>query len=314
MPLDRNTFISLGLEATIPAEINGRRNGVANDPAWDADYLPCPEAEGVAESERGNLLRYEDWSATDIYAGTRRLLQIYVPKQAAKDASVIFFNDGSFYLSRKGPVRATHVLDYLISNKNIRPTIAVFINPGVPDQTVRVKPIDSYGDIEAQRSLEYDRLTPDYGNFLFQEVLPFVESETGLQISENPENRTVCGISSGGIAAFTTAWQHPDWCTRVLSHCGSFTNIWGGHNYPAMIRSQPRKPIRVFLTSNENDADTPFGNWALANKTMAGALDYAGYDYRFEFGHGGHSLNHGGSIFADSLRWLAAGKNGNSFQ
>ena len=39
-----------------------------------------------------------------------------------------------------------------------------------------------------------------------------------------------------------------------------------------MIRSQPKKPIRVFLTSNENDADTPFGNWALANKTMANAL------------------------------------------
>ena len=71
-----------------------------------------------------------------------------------------------------------------------------------------------------------------------------------------------------------------------------------------MIRSQPKKPIRVFLTSNENDADTPFGNWALANKTMANALNYAGYDYRFEFGKGGHSLNHGGSIFADSLRWL----------
>ncbi len=32
--------------------------------------------------------------------------------------------------------------------------------------------------------------------------------------------------------------------------------------------------------------------------------EYAGYDHRFEFGNGGHSLRHGGALFADSLRWL----------
>ncbi len=37
---------------------------------------------------------------------------------------------------------------------------------------------------------------------------------------------------------------------------------------------------------------------------MASALEYAGYDYRYVFGEGGHSLYHGGAIFADSLRWL----------
>ena len=304
MPLDRNTFFTLGLESMIPAEINGRQNGVKNDPVWDVDYEPCPEAEGISEADRGSVLRFEDWAQTDIFADTRRLLHIYVPQDVTNNASIMFFNDGTYYLSRKGPGRVTHVLDRLINNGEIRPTIAVFINPGVPVSPVRVKPIESYGDIEAQRSLEYDQLTADYGDFLFHEVLPFVESETGIKISPDPNRRTVCGISSGGIAAFTAAWQHPDQSTRVLSHCGSFTNIWGGHNYPAMLRSQPRRAIRVFLTSNENDADTPFGNWALANNTMATALDYAGYDYHFEFGHGGHSLNHGGSIFADSLRWL----------
>ena len=304
MPLDRYTFATLGLETTIPAEINGRKNGVNNDPAWDAAYTPCPEAGARPESERGYVLRFEDWSATSIFRGTRRLLHIYVPKETGNQPGIMFFNDGTFYLSRRGPVRATNVLDNMIGKGQIKPTIAVFINPGVPDEPVKERPIESYGDIEAQRSLEYDRLTPDYGNFLFQEILPFVEEETGVTINSKPNRRIICGISSGGIAAFTAAWQHPDQCSRVISHCGSFTNIWGGHNYPAMIRSQPKKSIRVFLTSNENDADTPFGNWALANKTMANALNYAGYDYRFEFGKGGHSLNHGGSIFADSLRWL----------
>ena len=304
MPLDRDAFASLGLEAMIPSKVNGRENSVKIDPAWDADYRPCIEAKGVSDADRGSILRFENWADTEIFANTRRLLHIYIPRNVSDDAPIIFFNDGTFYLTRRGPVRATHVLDELSHKGEIVPTIAVFIGPGVPSHPVKTKPIESYNDLEAQRSLEYDRLTADYGNFLFLEVLPLVQSEIGVKISEAREHRTVCGISSGGIAAFTAAWRHPDQCARVLSHCGSFTNIWGGHNYPAMLRSQPRKPIRVLLTSNENDADTPFGNWALANKTMASALKYAGYDYRFEFGHGGHSLNHGGSIFADSLRWL----------
>ena len=37
---------------------------------------------------------------------------------------------------------------------------------------------------------------------------------------------------------------------------------------------------------------------------MAAALKFAGYDYTFVFGDGGHSGKHGGSIFPDTLRWL----------
>ncbi len=135
-------------------------------------------------------------------------------------------------------------------------------------------------------------------------MLPFVVREHRFVISEDPDRRMVCGISSGGICAFTVAWQYPDRFRRVLSHCGSFTNIRGGHNYPYLIRTTPRKPIRVFLQSGSNDAETLYGDWPLANRTVANALKYAGYEYRFEFGNGGHSLRHGGALFADSLRWL----------
>jgi enterochelin esterase family protein len=89
----------------------------------------------------------------------------------------------------------------------------------------------------------------------------------------------------------------------VISHCGSFTNIRGANNYPYLIRSTPRKPLRVFLQSGERDADIVTGSWPLANQQMAAALAYAGYDHRFEFGTGGHNLRHGGALFADALRW-----------
>ena len=37
---------------------------------------------------------------------------------------------------------------------------------------------------------------------------------------------------------------------------------------------------------------------------MESALEFAGYDYRFELGPGGHDLEHAGSILPDILRWL----------
>jgi enterochelin esterase family protein len=62
--------------------------------------------------------------------------------------------------------------------------------------------------------------------------------------------------------------------------------------------------MRVFLQSGAQDAAILVGDWPLANKTMANALEFSGYDYRFDFGSGGHNLRHGGAVFADTLRWL----------
>lgn len=305
MPTKPEWITSLSLDAMVPAEVNGRRNGVENQPAWEASYNPCAEAFPGEDVPRGVVRKFADWQSRLFYPGTARDLWVYVPPglDASDSLRIVFFNDGAWYLSRSGPVRATHVLDSLHHQGEIAPTLAVFVMPGVPDHRVE-PPIASYDDRTAQRSLEYDQPTPKYGEFLFGELLSFVESELAVHVSDDPAHRTLCGISSGGIAAFNAAWHHPGECRRVLSHCGSFADIWGGHNFPSLLRRNSRKPIRVFLQSGEHDANTPFGDWALANRTMASALAWAGYDYRFEFGTGGHSLNHGGALFAESLRWL----------
>lgn len=303
MPTEMNEIEALGLDEPIPAEVNGNRNGVVQDDAWDAAYHPCTEATMDVETS-GEVVSYKDWRESAVYPGTARDLWVYIPPDCEPGANVIIFNDGRWYLARNGPVRATRVLDVLHDAGEISNTVAVFVTPGVPDTSPARKPIESYGDRESQRSWEYDRITPDYGEFLFGDVLPFVCQTHGLSISEQPGARTLCGISSGGIAAFNAAWHHPDQCSRVLSHCGSFTDIWGGHHYPSLVRRTERKPIRVMLQSGQHDANTPFGDWALANQAMASALEYAGYDYRFDYGTGGHNLRHGGAIFADSLRWL----------
>ena len=128
--------------------------------------------------------------------------------------------------------------------------------------------------------------------------------EKHYRITRDPEGRAICGSSSGGICSFTVAWERPDQFRKVLSTIGSFTNIRGGHVYPSLIRKTERKPLRVFLQDGSNDLDNNFGNWPLANQQMAAALKFMGYDYRFEFGDGGHTSKHGGSLLPEALRWL----------
>jgi hypothetical protein len=144
---------------------------------------------------------------------------------------------------------------------------------------------------------------------LLEEILPEVEKTVKLR--HDAASRAIAGQSSGGLCAFTVAWERPNEFGKVLSWTGSFTNIAagddlrsGGHNYEALVRRVPKKPIRVILQDGSNDLDGNAGSWWLANQTLAKSLEYAGYDYRYDWGSGFHTYLHGRAIFPDSLRWL----------
>ena len=140
-----------------------------------------------------------------------------------------------------------------------------------------------------------------------QEILPEVGKR--YKLSDDPALRAICGISSGGICAWTVAWERPDQFSKVLSHVGSFTNIRGGHVYPAVIRKTEPKPIRIFLQDGTNDLDNLHGSWPLSNRQMAAALKFSKYDHKFVMGTGGHNGRHGGAIMPESLKWLWRGWN-----
>ena len=309
MTLNLDTYQALGLHLEPNLEVNGHKPSdfmtyLAHE--GDAAYHPCPEAYPGEDVPKGAITRHADWGETKIYPETLRVISVYTPHglDRSKAARLIVFNDGASYLDPKGAVRAAQVLDSLHASGAIAATVAVFVNPG----HAATDPAKSRGEINAaasaQRRSEYDALTPDFGRFLIEEVLPFVEASEGLVLSKDPEHRIICGISSGAICAFTVAWQFPDHFCRVLSHCGSFVNILGGHNYAYMVGVTPAKPIRIYLQDGSNDATNVIGDWPLANQTLARALEFAGYDHLFEYGTGAHNLRHGGAVFADSLRWL----------
>jgi enterochelin esterase family protein len=234
-----------------------------------------------------------------IFPGTARDCWIYVPKQydAKEPACVMVFQDGGGYQSPKGTYRATTVMDNLIHKKEIPVMIGIFVNPGVfPGK------LDAKKKAASNRSFEYDTMSPQYAEFLEKEILPEVGKKYKLR--QDAASRGIGGASSGGICAFTVAWERPDLFSKVLSHVGSFTNIRGGDRYPGIIRRAEKKNIRVFLQDGSNDLDNQAGNWYLANLQMEKALQFKSYDLKTVWGDGKHSGIHGGAILPDSMRWL----------
>ena len=232
------------------------------------------------------------------YPGTVRDYWIYVPAQyqGEKPACVMVFQDGGGMVTDTGSFRVPIVFDNLIHKGEMPVTIGIFINPGVlpaasPNQQNRYN-----------RSYEYDALGDRYALFLIEEVLPEVAKRYNL--SKDPNDYAIAGSSSGGIAAFNTAWNRPDVFRRVVSFIGSYTNLRGGDTLASMIRKTEPKPLRVFLQDGRNDQDIYSGNWFLGNQEIFSALQYAGYESTFVIGTEGHNGKHGGAILPDALRWV----------
>lgn len=238
---------------------------------------------------------------SQLFPDTVREYSVYVPAafDGTQPACLMVFQDGHAYADPNGQFRVPTVFDNLIHRGEMPATVAIFVNPGHSGA-----PLPANRWSASNRSFEYDTLSDQYARFLQQELIPHVQQELQLNLSTDPEDRALCGISSGGICAFTAAWEHPEWFRKVLSHVGSFTNIRGGHNYEALLRKTEKRPLRVFLQAGENDLDNEHGNWWLANQQLQRALQFRGYDHRFVGGQGGHNGRHGGAILPDSLRWL----------
>jgi enterochelin esterase-like enzyme len=270
----------------------------ADEAKPEEHYKLGPDSQ-VQDVPHGKVTEYL-WKSGGAFPGTVRQYWVYAPAQydEKNPAALMVFQDGHAYLDENGEFRVPVVFDNLIAKKEMPVTLAVFINPGHHGEQIPGKGWAPYDN----RSVEYDTLSDQYSKLLIDEILP--EVSKSYKITADPEKRAICGISSGGICAFTVAWNRPDSFRKVLTHVGSFTNIRHGDTYPGLIRAAEAKPLRVFLQDGANDVDNQFGNWPLGNQQMALALKFKKYDYKFEFGGGAHNGEHGGAILPDSLRWL----------
>ena len=259
------------------------------------DYSLGRDSQPQANHPGGKLTKHV-LAPGKFFPGTPHNYQIYVPAQydASRPIPFMIFLDGSGYAGDN--VRVPVVLDNLIAQRDVPPMIAIFIDPGVmPARSDQAQ--NRY-----ERIFEYDSLTPRFASFLIEELIPEVAKTYNL--SKDPNDHGIAGISTGGVGALVAAWNRPDQFRRVITWVGSFGNFRGADRLPGLIRRTEPRPIRVFMQTGRQDLVNYAGSWYLENPRMAAALEFAGNDVKIELGEDGHSNRHGASILPDTLRWL----------
>ena len=241
------------------------------------------------------------------YPGTPHNCAVYVPAQydASKPTPFMIFLDGSQALG--DAMRVPVVFDNLIAKHDLPPMIAIFVDPGV------LPAVSDADQNRYNRIYEYDSLTPRFSEFLLNELIPAVAKNYNL--SKNPDDRGLSGVSTGAVGAFAAAWNRPDQFHRVLSFIGTYVSMKGADALPALVRKTEPKPIRIWMQDGTQDhivppepfGSSPFGSWPINNQVMYEALEFAGYDVKFEMGAEAHNLKQGGADLPDALRWLWRG-------
>jgi len=267
------------------------------------DYALGPDSQPQGGVAKGVVTKYT-LVPGKFYPGTPHNYSVYVPAQydAGKPAPFMIFLDGSGVLS--DGVRVPTVFDNLIAKRDLPPLIGIFIDPGV------LPALSDEAQNRYERIFEYDSISGRFARFLTEELIP--EVGTKYNLSKDPNDRAISGVSTGAVGAFMAAWERPDQFRRVLSFIGTFVAMKGADTLPALIRKTEPKPIRVFLQAGSNDhivPDEPYGvffagSWPINNRVMFDALSYAGYDVKLELGTEGHNMKHGAAIMPDALRWL----------
>lgn len=274
-------------------------------------YVNAPELtvkEGVARGVVHEFVMKSEESK--IYPGLKgpyqRKCAVYVPAGylEGKPAPVIVVQDGMGYVKTLVPV-----MDNLIAQKRIPAMVAVFLNSGGGDGK------------GSERGLEYDTVSGKYAQWVESEVFPRIEKEFKVVVSKNPDERATMGGSSGGAAAFTMAWFHPELYHRVLTYSGTYVDqqspknaqsphgAWEYHEH--LIPQSEKKPIRIWLEVSEKDNgwnrnEASLHNWVLANQRMAAALKAKGYHYRYVYalaaGHTDGRVTR--QTLAEALEWV----------
>src|SRR6266702_8299955 len=228
--MKRSLFLNLALVATAvflqtairgSAQVAGQTAStsqskppaMAETPNTDGFYRLAPDAlaqDGVPQGE----IRGPFTLPSQVYPGTQHTYWVYVPAQydPKVPASLMVYNDGQAFKAPEGDVRAQVVMDNLIYRREIPVMIGVFINPGRRPDQPEPTPRD-WGDRNTNRPVEYNSLDDRYPRVIVDELLPVLYKE--YNISKDPERHGIGGSSSGAIAAFTVAWERPDYFRKV---------------------------------------------------------------------------------------------------
>jgi enterochelin esterase-like enzyme len=309
--------------------------GAEGDFLIGPEYRPAPELTPDASLPQGRIVTFM-MSSTDsrLYPGITKVPpggpEDYLPPDLTHVAiypkpytrSVTVYVPAGYVAGTPSPVLVLQdgpdsslpvVLDHLIAQRRIPALVAVMIQNGG-------------GDAQgSERGLEYDMLSGRYAEFVETEVFPLVEKNGGVVLTKDPEARVAMGNSSGGVAAFTMAWYHPELYHRVITYSGTYVNQaspsdpatpHGGWEYhERLIGESARKPLRIWLQVGDRDLLNPNSlrdgqhDWVEANHRMAAVLKAKGYHYHYVFclnaGHSDHPVRM--QTLPEALEWIWQG-------
>jgi enterochelin esterase-like enzyme len=289
-----------GTDAT-PADGGGFSDpGIVGDGTFpiSSPFMTAPEMTDHAGIAKGQIIQFMMASNTTFNDGGRKVA-VYIPANYVSGTEVPFMvaqdgvnpqNGGSFGLDDLRPL-----MDNMIAAGKIPMMAGIFVDPA------------------GQRSKEYDTASDKYYQFVETELLPLVLTQVQmknimLNLTKDPRGRGTFGGSSGGAAAFTMGWFHPESYTRILTISGTFLSLQqpGAGAYSAtLIPGAPAKPLRVFLEAGSND----MGGWRAANDATSKALMAKGYHTRYVTAAGaGHEDNGARRQYLPAaMEWLWAG-------
>jgi len=310
-PLTAEDQAAIAKLAELPVWKPGAADG---DYSIAPPYSPAPENAPREGVPKGRVVTFHiDQAGSQFYPpapgrdgspATPREVNVYIPAGYAPGtpAPLLFCHDAMGMHDTKPAPHLPTILDNMIADKRLPALVAVMVMPS------------------NQRSLEYDTVSGKFAQFVEAEVLPRVVKECHVTFTTDPDARAVLGGSSGGAAALSMAWFHPELWRRVLVFSGTFVNLRNGPDAPHgaweyhenfIPKTTPNKPLRLWLHVSDRDngansSDAGMRNWVLANMHLAAVLKAKGYPYQFVFakeaGHVDRPVR--AQTLAPALEWL----------
>jgi enterochelin esterase-like enzyme len=190
------------------------------------------------------------------------------------------------------------ILDNLIAQKKLPPTVAVFVVQG----NTRTRDL---------------AMSAPFSDFLASELVPWVRHE--YRGSADPQQVTLSGLSFGGLCAVYTAFHHPDVFGNTLSQSGAFWFSPGALEAASpfdletggMMRevlAAPKQPVRVWMEVGlfeGGSAPLAGGNMIAQNRHLRDVLLAKGYRVGYHEYAGGHDYVSWRGSLADGLIELA---------
>ncbi len=248
----------------------------ASAKAVEAAAIFQPKAIAPEDIRPGTTKQFR-FTQSRVFPGTVRDVTLFIPAQydGSKPACVYVKTDGFNPGEQK-------LMERMIASGEMPVTVGVFVRPG----DVPAPMPGTMG--RRNRCFEYDGVSDNNVRFFTEELLPFVAKEYQLNLSTDGNDRCISGGSSGGITAFTAAWNRPEAFSRVYAASGSWVAFRGGHEFPTLVRKVEAQPIRAYLTTGTRDMENAAGDWFLLDQEMDKSLKFSGYDYQFRVINGGH--------------------------